>query len=209
MREVDQLIMVIPVVLNLKGNLKMNLSPRLGTAANIGELDDPSVRRFMIIGNLSLLQVQAISVSFIASCTALTLGNFVPQNTPMPVNPGSSPAISKNSTARAATVRDIHDYTTIDSRHAFTLPSPGTIRKSGFPRSYSLFDFSRVWHVLTDWTLMPPRLIMVATTAISAACLSGLILGSFMCTLIVLYRKFNRDPGKLTPPPALYSAYQN
>jgi solute carrier family 41 len=144
MREVDQLIMVIPVVLNLKGNLKMNLSPRLGTAANIGELDDPSVRRFMIIGNLSLLQVQAISVSFIASCTALTLGNFVPQNTPMPVNPGSSPAISKNSTARAATVRDIHDYTTIDSRHAFTLPSPGTIRKSGFPRSYSLFDFSRV-----------------------------------------------------------------
>ncbi|KIJ95121.1 hypothetical protein K443DRAFT_639567 [Laccaria amethystina LaAM-08-1] len=49
---------------------------------------------------------------------------------------------------------------------------------------------------------MPPRLIMVATTAISAACLSGLILGSFMCTLIVLYRKFNRDPDNIAPPVA-------
>ena len=137
MREVDQLIMIIPVVLNLKGNLEMNLSARLGTAANIGELDDPFVRRSMIIDNLSLLQVQAISVSFIASCTALILGRIVPQNTPTPVK--GSPAI-KNLTAR---VRDMHSYTTtIDLRHAITLPSPGTIRKSGFPRSYSLFHFS-------------------------------------------------------------------
>ena len=106
MREVDQLIMVIPVVLNLKGNLEMNLSAGLGTAANIGELDDPSVRRSIIIGDLSLLQVQAISVSFIASCTALILGKFVPQNTPMPIK--GSPVI-RESTAQA-TVRDIHDY---------------------------------------------------------------------------------------------------
>ncbi|EDR11152.1 Mg transporter [Laccaria bicolor S238N-H82] len=173
MREVDQLIMIIPVVLNLKGNLEMNLSARLGTAANIGELDDPLVRRSMIVGNLSLLQVQAISVSFIASCTALVLGRFVPQNSPMPVK--GSPAI-KNSTA---TARDIHNYTTIDFRHAITLPSTGTIRKSGFP-----------------------RLIMVASTAMFGACLSGLILGSFMCTLIVLCRKFHRDPDNIAPPVA-------
>ena len=106
MREVDQLIMIIPVVLHLKGNLEMNLSARLGTAANIGELDDPSVRRSIIISDLSLLQVQAISVSFIASCTALILGKFVSQNTPMPIK--GSPVI-RESTAQA-TVRDIHDY---------------------------------------------------------------------------------------------------
>ena len=40
MQRVDQLIMIIPVVLNLKGNLEMNLSARLGTAANTGLLDD-------------------------------------------------------------------------------------------------------------------------------------------------------------------------
>ncbi|EDR11154.1 uncharacterized protein LACBIDRAFT_315635 [Laccaria bicolor S238N-H82] len=65
MHEVDQLIVITPVVSKLKGNLKMDLSARLG----IGEIDDPSVRRSMIIGNLSLLQVQSMSVSFIASCT--------------------------------------------------------------------------------------------------------------------------------------------
>ena len=113
----------------------MNLFAWLGTAANIGELDDPSVRRYMIIGNLPLLQVQALSVSLIASCTALILGRFVPQNTPTVVK--GSPAI-ENSTA---TVRDIHDYTTIDFKHSITLPPPETIRKSGFPRSISIFNF--------------------------------------------------------------------
>ena len=108
MREVNQLIMIMPVVLNLKGNLEPNLSAHLGRAANIGELDDPSVRRSMIIGNLSPLQVQAISIFFIASCTALIFGRFVPQNTPIPVK-GSS--VIKNSITTTATVRDIHDYT--------------------------------------------------------------------------------------------------
>ena len=32
MRKVDELIIIIPVILNLKGNLEMNLSARLGTA---------------------------------------------------------------------------------------------------------------------------------------------------------------------------------
>lgn len=40
---------------------------------------------------------------------------------------------------------------------------------------------------------------MVASTAMTAAALSGLILGSFMCTLVVLCRKFNRDPDNIAP----------
>ena len=59
MQQVDQLIMIIPVILNLKGNLEMNLSARLGTAAHVGTLDDPQSRRSIILGNLSLLQAQA------------------------------------------------------------------------------------------------------------------------------------------------------
>ncbi len=82
MVEVDQLIMIIPVVLNLKGNLEMNLSARLGTAANIGQLDDPSVRRKIILGNLSLLQVQATVVSFVAACVSIILGLIVPRAEP-------------------------------------------------------------------------------------------------------------------------------
>lgn len=82
MRQVDQLIMIIPVVLNLKGNLEMNLSARLGTAANVGELDDPPTRRKIIIGNLALLQVQATVVSFVAAGGSLVLGLLVPRAQP-------------------------------------------------------------------------------------------------------------------------------
>ena len=34
MTHVDELIIIIPVILNLKGNLEMNLSARLGTAVS-------------------------------------------------------------------------------------------------------------------------------------------------------------------------------
>ncbi|GJE88039.1 magnesium transporter [Phanerochaete sordida] len=77
MTEVNELIMIIPVILNLKGNLEMNLSARLGTAANIGELDRPAVRRKIILGNLSLLQVQATIVSFVAAILAFALARVV------------------------------------------------------------------------------------------------------------------------------------
>lgn len=78
MKEVDQLIIIVPTVLNLNGNLEMNLSSRLGTASNVGQLDDPVIRRSILTGSLALLQVQTISVSFIAACIALILGKFVP-----------------------------------------------------------------------------------------------------------------------------------
>ncbi|KAF8823701.1 hypothetical protein HHX47_DHR9000087 [Lentinula edodes] len=79
MREVDQLIMIIPVILNLKGNLEMNLSARLGTAANVGELDESHIMRKIIFGNLSLLQVQATVVSFVAACVSFVLGFIIPR----------------------------------------------------------------------------------------------------------------------------------
>lgn len=55
----------------------MNLSARLGTAANVGQLDEPKQRRSMILGNLALLQVQAMVVSFVAACFAIFLGLFI------------------------------------------------------------------------------------------------------------------------------------
>ncbi|KAJ7042014.1 Mg transporter [Mycena alexandri] len=154
MREVDQLIMIIPVVLNLKGNLEMNLSARLGTAANVGELDDPSARRAIIIGNLALLQVQATVVSFVAAGVSLVLGLIVPRS-----------------------------ETTVQEVLATRRPLPHVppvadhLRRSGFP-----------------------TFIMVASTAMTAACLSSLLLGSFMCSLVVLCRRFGRDPDNIAPP---------
>ncbi|KAF8901826.1 hypothetical protein CPB85DRAFT_120765 [Mucidula mucida] len=155
MVEVDQLIMIIPVVLNLKGNLEMNLSARLGTAANIGQLDDPSVRRKIILGNLSLLQVQATVVSFVAACVSIILGLIVPRAEP-----------------------EMATRALFDRRPRPSLPLV-TERKSGL----AVF-------------------VMVSSTAMSSACLSSIILGSFMCGLIVLCRRYGRDPDNIAPPVA-------
>lgn len=78
MTSVNELIAIVPVILNLKGNIEMNLSARLGTASNMGDLDTPTIRNALILGNLALLQVQAAVVSFIAACLTFLLGMIIP-----------------------------------------------------------------------------------------------------------------------------------
>uniref|UniRef100_A0A0W0G3V2 SLC41A/MgtE integral membrane domain-containing protein n=1 Tax=Moniliophthora roreri TaxID=221103 RepID=A0A0W0G3V2_MONRR len=82
MQVLDQLIITIPVILNLKGNLEMNLSARLATAANSRQLGDRRVKRKIILGNLALLQVQAGVVSLVAAGVAFVLGFVLPKATP-------------------------------------------------------------------------------------------------------------------------------
>lgn len=123
MREVDQLIMIIPVVLNLKGNLEMNLSARLGTAANVGELDDKEARKSMIWGNLSLLQVQAAVVSFVAGSLSLVLSLIMPRT----VAPPSPSKTSPTPSSTASLVRALLDT----RRPRPVLPPARTARSTG------------------------------------------------------------------------------
>ena len=78
MTSINELVAIVLAILNLKGNIEMNLSARLGTAANMGDLDDPSVRNALIFGNLALIQVQAAAVSFIAACFAFLISTIFP-----------------------------------------------------------------------------------------------------------------------------------
>ncbi|KAF9009582.1 hypothetical protein BDQ17DRAFT_1348375 [Cyathus striatus] len=169
MREVDQLIMIIPAVLNLKGNLEMNLSARLGTAANVGELDSVKVRNEMIKGNLALLQVQAVVVAFVAAGMALVLGLIVPR-----AASGQVPA--GNSTTEAVTRAVLDTAFHLLPRRPIPHPAEDAKRNSGLP-----------------------TFTMVASTSITSASLSGLLLGTFMCTLIVLCRKYHLDPDNIAP----------
>lgn len=90
MRRIDELVILIPVVLNLKGNLEMNLSARLGTAANTGALEAEGVKREIVVGNLILLQVQAAVVSFVAACFAFLVGLAVPDPPAPPESPSTA-----------------------------------------------------------------------------------------------------------------------
>lgn len=172
MRQVHQLIMVIPAVLNLKGNLEMNLSARLGTAANVGELEDPTTRRAIIIGNLTFLQVQAAVVSFIvaslSSVLVLLFPGLLPASNPAPPNttPSSSPETNVTSALLLAA-----------RKPRIPFPTTGEQIAPGF----STF-------------------VMVTSTSMASACLSSIVLGSFMCGLVVLCLHFNLDPDNIAPP---------
>ncbi|KAG0692383.1 Mg transporter [Suillus ampliporus] len=160
MRTIDELIMIVPVVLNLKGNLEMNLSARMGTAANMGELDDSTVTRKIVAGNLALLQVQATVVAFVAACVAMLLGLFVPELSSGPVDP-----FPQNSTL------------------SLTARVPRPPRPAGGKPKSGLIEFT-----------------MVASSAMTSTCLSSITLGSFMCFLVIVCRRYGRDPDNIAPP---------
>ncbi|WWC59537.1 uncharacterized protein I303_102093 [Kwoniella dejecticola CBS 10117] len=73
-QRVDELFILVPMIGNLKGNLEMCLSARLGTSANIGELDNKKIRKSMILSNLTLLGLQALLISSLAALISFGLG---------------------------------------------------------------------------------------------------------------------------------------
>ncbi|KAI7825388.1 hypothetical protein BC939DRAFT_448709 [Gamsiella multidivaricata] len=75
--EISELIILIPILLNLKGNLEMNLASRLSTASNMGLLDSIATRNAFIKGNLALLQLQSLTVGSIAGLFSFALGMVV------------------------------------------------------------------------------------------------------------------------------------
>ncbi|CAG9864597.1 unnamed protein product [Phyllotreta striolata] len=75
------LYVLVPALLGLKGNLDMCLSSRLSTQANLGNMNDKKELAKMVIGNIVLVQIQAIVASCIVSVFATAVsaginGNF-------------------------------------------------------------------------------------------------------------------------------------
>ncbi|KAF9403677.1 hypothetical protein BGZ94_004542, partial [Podila epigama] len=75
--DISELIILIPILLNLKGNLEMNLASRLSTASNMGVLDARASRNAFIKGNLALLQLQSLAVGSVAGLFSFGLGVLV------------------------------------------------------------------------------------------------------------------------------------
>ncbi|XP_018572011.1 solute carrier family 41 member 1 [Anoplophora glabripennis] len=80
-KEINALLILVPALLGLKGNLDMCLASRLSTQANLGNMHSKKEILKMIIGNIILVQIQAIVASclvavFAVGASALINGNF-------------------------------------------------------------------------------------------------------------------------------------
>lgn len=62
--------------MGLKGNLDMTLAARLSTQANLGNLSSKKEIINIVIGNIAVVQVQAIVAAFSISVFALSVGVF-------------------------------------------------------------------------------------------------------------------------------------
>jgi solute carrier family 41 len=144
----------------------MNLSARLSTAANIGDLDNRLVRKTLIFGNLSLLQVQAILVSAVAAVLSFVLGILM--------GPTSEP--KDDSPAKTITLHLLK--MTLSRRRPKYYPPQSPTR--GGVREF----------------------FVVLITALFSASASSLVLGSFMCGLVLLCRKLQLNPDNIAPPVA-------
>ncbi|QRW00838.1 Solute carrier family 41 member 2 [Ceratobasidium sp. AG-Ba] len=176
MRTIDELFILIPMLNNLKGNLELVLSARLGTASHIGVLDRRGSRRALVGGSLALLQLQALCVSAVAAVVSFLLGLALPDTAVSDESTGD--AISEGGSVKRWTRsgRVIARLVMRATHKAIKVPEPDR-PKSG-------------WR----------ELIVVLATAMSSASLSGLLLGSFMCSIVVLCRRFKLDPDNIAPP---------
>lgn len=167
---VDKLFILIPILLNLKGNLEGNLSLRMSTSANIGELDIRRTRETLIFGNLALLQVQALIVSLFAGILAFVLG----------VLGGQATTVESPKTRAVSSVKSLAAPLLSKRRVIHHHPAP-TDPSMRLRNSY--FEF-----------------VLVIATGMLAASMSSAILGSFMCALVVVTRQVGGNPDNIASP---------
>jgi solute carrier family 41 len=79
-KTIPELFILVASFLGLKGNLEMTLAARLATMANMGQLDKRENRWSIFIGNLTLVQGQAIIVAFLAALIAIFVNYFKEPN---------------------------------------------------------------------------------------------------------------------------------
>lgn len=70
--KVSEVYILVPALLGLKGNLEMTLASRLSTHAHLGHLDTSLWS--LVVGNLCLIQCQAVLVGFLAAMAAVAMG---------------------------------------------------------------------------------------------------------------------------------------
>ncbi|KAL4712457.1 hypothetical protein ACJJTC_007473 [Scirpophaga incertulas] len=73
---VSAIFVLVPSLSGLKGNLDMCLASRLSTQANLGNMESTREVLSMVVGNISLVQIQAIVASTVVSMFAIVVNSI-------------------------------------------------------------------------------------------------------------------------------------
>ena len=164
---------------NLKGNLEMCLSARLGTSANIGELDHRLTRKALLRSNMTLLGLQALLISCLAAVLSFVLGLFTEHRL------GDQRGVVE--------IIGNQMKSTGGSALGSGLVDPGlAVGEQEWLEGYTR----------PGWK----QLVMVLATGMGAAGMSSAVLGSFMSSMIVICQWAGVDPGEYIPFFALVSS---
>lgn len=80
-QNMNALFVLVPVLCGLKGNLDMCLACRICTQSNLGNMNDISEIYQLAIGNMALVQVQAIVCSFLSCVVTAIIWSLIAQKT--------------------------------------------------------------------------------------------------------------------------------
>ncbi|WFC99092.1 hypothetical protein MYAM1_001830 [Malassezia yamatoensis] len=184
-RAVDKFLILVPVMLNLKGNLELNLTLRMSTAvggvslnqSNMGELDNRRTRQTLVRGNFALLQSQALIIACLAGALSFLIGH------------------DWNTTEKA--VESFVSSTNASTGTGTAFPSD--VISSLVPRGIHLPNRPNVDRALRLRNGYLEFFMIVAVSMMSAS-LSSAIQGTCLCALVVWSRRYKVDPDQCVVP---------
>lgn len=183
-RHIPQLIVLVPALLGLKGNVEMTLSSRLATHANLGQLADRNSRREIVVGNVSLAQCQASAIGLLAPLIAIAFTLF---HNGLFGGGGTSSSAPDAITMSGAFSNDTFAIDTLNmtiSSNSTVAPLTGLTSSESASNSYS------------DHQLQVLKVLLVMASSVVTSGLADLVLSSLMCGIVILcsnHWKINAD----------------
>lgn len=197
---VDELFILVPSLLGLKGNLEMTMASRLSTQANLGHMNDANELLKMAKGNLALVQCQATVVSFLVSLFA----SFVKSVSLSSLATSQVDSLMSTSTpmlayqhANATGTLNSHTRDPIRSSNSSLADAAPALDHSG---GLSLHSMSMTMAPETGFN-WDNALILCASSLLTAN-IACFVLGTMMILIIVGSNRISIDPDNVAAPVA-------
>lgn len=180
---VDELFILVPSLLGLKGNLEMTMASRLSTQANLGHMDNIHELMKMAKGNLALVQCQATVVSFVVAIFAsfVKAMSEAPPLEQMVAAESALPLINATATTLGAQINFIDPASSASSSLAMS---------SGVIERHQINGF--------DWS----NALVLCASSLLTANIACFVLGTMMILVIVGSHRIRVDPDNIAAPVA-------